>query len=106
MKSALIFKKDRLAGELIEDEKGYIFKYFEEYIQSPNPQGVSKTLPIRKEPYFSKQLFPFFDGLIPEGWLLQIAIETQNLNPRNRMDLLLALCRDCIGDVSIQKSMP
>ena len=46
-------------------------------------------------------LFPFFDGLIPEGWLLDIAEKNWKLNPRDRMGLLLACCKDCIGAVSV-----
>ena len=46
-------------------------------------------------------LFPFFDGLIPEGWLLNIAEKNWKLKPRDRMGLLMACCLDCIGAVSI-----
>jgi serine/threonine-protein kinase HipA len=59
------------------------------------------TLPLRAEAYEDKRLFPFFDGLIPEGWLLDIAEQTWKLNPRDRMGLLMACCRDCIGAVSV-----
>jgi HipA N-terminal domain len=46
-------------------------------------------------------MFPFFDGLIPEGWLLELAEHNWKLNARDRMGLLLACCKDCIGAVSI-----
>jgi len=46
-------------------------------------------------------LFPFFDGLIPEGWLLDIAEKNWKLDMRDRMSILLVTCRDCIGAVSI-----
>jgi len=48
-----------------------------------------------------KTLFSFFDGLIPEGWLLDVAQFIWKLDPRDRMGLLLACCRDCVGAVSI-----
>ena len=48
-----------------------------------------------------KVLFPFFDGLIPEGWLLDIAEKSWKINRRDRMSLLLACCKDCIGAVSV-----
>lgn len=48
-------------------------------------------------------MLPFFDGLIPEGWLLEIAGKNWKLNARDRMGLLLACCRDCIGAVSIEE---
>jgi serine/threonine-protein kinase HipA len=56
---------------------------------------------LRPAPYVERVLFPFFDGLIPEGWLLEVAEKNWKLNARDRMGLLLACCRDCIGAVSI-----
>jgi serine/threonine-protein kinase HipA len=46
-------------------------------------------------------LFPFFDGLIPEGWLLNIASESWKINKLDRMGLLLACCQNTIGAVSV-----
>ena len=60
-------------------------------------------MPVQAEPYTSETLFPFFDGLIPEGWLLDIAEETWKLNPRDRFGLLLACCRSSIGAVSVRE---
>lgn len=92
---------DRLAGELMETDEGYSFVYHEEYLQSGSPLAVSLTLPLSEKPYKSMNLFPFFDGLIPEGWLLEIAEKNWKLDERDRMGLLLACCRDCIGAVYI-----
>lgn len=98
-----VYYQEVLAGLLTEDEDGYTFKYNELYLTSNNPP-VSLTLPLRIEPYQSKTLFPFFDGLIPEGWLLNIAVQNWKLNPRDRMGLLLTVCQDCLGAVSIRKA--
>lgn len=103
MKKGLVYKKNKLAGTVWEDENGYGFKYSEAYLKNPIYGTVSKTLPLRAEAFTSIIMLPFFDGLIPEGWLLQIAIDNWKLNPRDRMNLLLTLCKDCIGDVSIIK---
>ena len=65
----------------------------------PNLSGL--TLSISEKPYTSLILFPFFDGLIPEGWLLDIAEKSWKINRRDRMSLLLACCKDCIGAVSV-----
>lgn len=89
------------AGWLSQDENGYHFVYDPAYLAINNPEPVSLTLPIQKAPFTSKVLFPFFDGLIPEGWLLDIAEKNWKLNPRDRMGLLLSCCKDCIGAVSV-----
>lgn len=77
--------------------------YDKAYAAQPGSRPVSLTLPISEAPYTSMVLFPFFDGLIPEGWLLDIAVRNWKLNPRDRMGLLLACCKDCIGSVSAEE---
>ncbi len=101
MKRALIYLYDRLAGRLTEDENGFTFEYDSAYLASAGAEAVSLTLPLRAEPYHDTVLFPFFDGLIPEGWLLDIAERSWKINQRDRMSLLLACCKDCIGAVSV-----
>ena len=97
-----IFWLDRHAGQLVEDETGYTFIYRQVYLRHPDARAVSLSLPLRVEPYFDKRIFPFFDGLIPEGWMLDIAEKTWKLDARDRMGLLLACCADCIGAVSVR----
>ena len=58
-------------------------------------------MPVRDNPYTDKRLFPFFEGLIPEGWLLDIASKNWKIIPNDRMGLLLACCQNCIGAVSV-----
>ena len=89
------------AGWLSQDENGYHFAYDEVYCKTNNPEPISLTMPVQEVPFTSKILFPFFDGLIPEGWLLDIAEKNWKLNPRDRMGLLLSCCKDCIGAVSV-----
>lgn len=101
MKKAKVYVNNREAGVLTEDENGFTFRYHDEYLESEGVEAVSLTLPLRTEEYRDKVLFPFFDGLIPEGWLLNIAENSWKINQRDRMSLLLACCKDCIGAVSI-----
>lgn len=105
MKKAKIYFQDQLAGTLVEDENGFSFAYDAHYLEYPAARPVSLTLPLRAETYKSNVLFPFFDGLIPEGWLLNIAQEHWKIDLRDRMALLLACCQDCIGAVSVVEDM-
>lgn len=100
-RQAEVYYKDTLAGILSETETGYKFEYLPEYLSSQNPEPVSLTLPIQEKAYTNSVLFPFFDGLIPEGWLLDVAIRNTNISMLDRMSLLLLCCKDCIGAVSI-----
>lgn len=101
MRRAEVFIQGSLAGVLEEGSASYIFTYDGAYLADKGAVAISLSLPLRMESYEDKRLFPFFDGLIPEGWLLDIAEHTWKLNPRDRMGLLLACCRDCIGAVSV-----
>jgi serine/threonine-protein kinase HipA len=103
MRKAVIKIEDQIAGWLTQDETGYHFVYDKGYTGQTGAQPVSLTLPVREAPYSSRVLFPFFDGLIPEGWLLDIAEKNWKLNPRDRMGLLLVCCKDCIGNVSVEE---
>jgi len=103
MRKAEIKINDITAGILIQSEEGYQFMYDKSYLNSENPMPVSLTLPLQTNPYTAKVLFPFFDGLIPEGWLLDIAEKNWKLNPRDRMGLLLNCCKDCIGAISVHE---
>jgi serine/threonine-protein kinase HipA len=85
MRKALVKMDSQIAGWLTQDENGYHFEYAMAYLHQPNTRPVSLTLPLQDEVYTSKVLFPFFDGLIPEGWLLDIAEKNWKLNPRDRM---------------------
>ncbi|MBS1549552.1 MAG: HipA N-terminal domain-containing protein [Bacteroidetes bacterium] len=100
-RQAKIYFQDQLAGFLVEGDNGYSFYYDKAYLNSTNSNAISLTLPITEQPYHSKVLFPFFDGLIPEGWLLEIGEKHWKLNPRDRFELLINLCRDTIGAVSV-----
>ena len=102
MKQAKIFLNKTLAGVLTEDDLGYEFRYDSDYLKSDAAVAVSLTLPLTDKPYRDKVLFPFFDGLIPEGWLLDIAEQSWKISARDRFSLLLACCKDCIGNVSVQ----
>jgi len=87
---------------LIEDNDSYHFNYEKKYLEDKQAEPISLTLPLRSDEYFSRILFSLFDGLILEEWLLDIAKKKWKLDMRDRMSILLATCRDCIGVVSVE----
>ena len=102
-RAAQIFVRGELAGLLRETDEDYSFTYDEEYLLSENSSPVSLTLPLTEKPYISKTLFAFFDGLIPEGWLLDVVVHNWKLNEKDRFGILLAACKDPIGNVSVRE---
>jgi serine/threonine-protein kinase HipA len=100
-RSANVYMHTVHAGTLQETDTGYKFMYNAEYVNGSNAFAISKTLPLQKTAFTSNVLFPFFDGLIPEGWLLDLAETNWKLNSRDRFGLLLVCCKNCIGAVSV-----
>ena len=102
MRTAAVLLDKEQIGTLTENEEGYFFVYAANYLNNPEAFAISKTLPLQAAPFKSKILFSFFDGLIPEGWLLDIAEKNWKLKSSDRMGLLLACCKSCIGAISIE----
>jgi serine/threonine-protein kinase HipA len=102
-RTAYVYVRDTFAGTLKETDSGYSFGYDSGYLENPEAPFVSLTLPKKSETYTSRTLFSFFDGLIPEGWLLNIVSHNWKIDKSDRFALLLVACRDCIGSVSIRE---
>ena len=100
-RKAYVYVRNVFAGILSVTDSGYMFAYGENYLRSENASAVSLTLPLSDEPYSSGILFPFFDGLIPEGWLLGVVSRNWKIDTKDRFGLLLVACKDSIGNVSI-----
>ena len=101
-RAGIVFVQNMRAGLITETDTGYEFYYENEYLEKEDSLAVSLTLPLSREIYKSNTLFPFFDGLIPEGWLLNVVERNWKLDGRDRLGLLLVTCADCIGDVRIE----
>jgi len=102
MRKALIYYGEAVAGTLTETDDGdYVFRYGDEYIEAHPNQPISLTMPVTHTAFKDSRLFAFFEGLIPEGWLLEVATKNWKINPNDSMGLLLACCKNCIGAVSV-----
>ena len=102
MRSGQVYYQDFLAGVLRETDEGdFVFQYDALYVKDHPTEFITFTMPVTDKPYWEKRLFPFFEGLIPEGWLLDIAAKNWKINRNDRMGLLLACCQNCIGAVSV-----
>lgn len=92
---------DVIVGIFTQDECDYHYSYNNEYLSGKKAVPISFILPLHDEAFHEKILFPFFDDLIPEGWLLDIGEHNWKLNPCEQVRLLLVCCKGCIGSVSV-----
>lgn len=102
-RTAYVYVRNTFAGALRETDEGYSFAYDKAYLADKNASSVSLTLPLSEKEYTSKTIFSFFDGLIPEGWLLDIVSRNWKIDSKDRFGLLLVACKDGIGNVSIRE---
>lgn len=107
MRQAKIFYKEDFAGLLTETDDGlYTFEYDGEYIKNFPDCPLTFSMPVSNKVYTDNRLFPFFEGLIPEGWLLEVASKSWKIKKNDRMGLLLVCCENCIGAVSVLPFKP
>ena len=102
LRQAKVYYKDELAGVLKETDRGYLFQYDKDYIKKNIP--ISTSLPVQEEPFESEKLFPFFRGLLPEGWYLDIVSATQHVDSKDLFGVLLSTTSvDTIGAVTVRR---
>lgn len=103
MRQGKVYYKNHFAGIITETNDGeFVFQYDEQYVNDFPSSFITFSMPVTNKPYIDKRLFPFFEGLIPEGWLLNVASKSWKINQNDRMGLLLACCKNCIGAVSVE----
>ncbi len=99
MRKATVYFKNDIAGHISDMDDHFEFVYDKEYLKKGFP--ISITLPLKEEPFISKNLHPFFDGLIVEGWLLKTVEDNWKIDPNDRFSLLLLTGKDTVGAVSV-----
>lgn len=99
MKKARVYVHDMAAGILAEQDKTtYLFTYFPDYIGPP----VSLTMPIVKREYEFNTFPPFFEGLLPEGVLLEALLRKYKLDKNDYFGQLTCVGHDLVGAISIE----
>ncbi|MDD5657933.1 MAG: HipA N-terminal domain-containing protein [Elusimicrobia bacterium] len=99
---AAVFCKGKRAGLLTKTAGGYEFRYEADYLSAPDAAPISLAMPLRREKFESRELFPFFDGLLPEGWLLDLTCAAAKIDKNDKFRLLLHTGQDPVGAVSVR----
>lgn len=98
---ASVFFGSKRAGLLTKKPGGYEFTYDGAYLAEPGAAPISLSLPLREARFESTELFPFFEGLLPEGWMLDLTCTAAKIDVDDRFALLLRTGRDPVGAVSV-----
>ncbi len=80
-------------------DKTYEFKYDEKY-KGP---GISLTIPTTKKKHSYSRFPPFFDGLLPEGFQLEVLLKQKKIDKRDYLSQLTAVGEDMVGAVTLKE---
>ena len=97
---------DELCGYLAKftntsGKRLYMYKYVSEYIDKKYSRAISWSLPIQNEPFYSEQLFGFFDNLLSEGWLRREQAKILNVSESDSFSLLMQNGADLPGAITV-----
>ena len=97
-----MFVEGVLAGVLEETERGrkYLFRYEEQYTGRP----VSLAMPTSKRENVYETFPPFFDGVLPEGVMLEALLKQRKIDRDDLFAQLVAVGEDLVGAVSVRES--
>ncbi len=102
MRSANIWVNEQFAGVLTEiSVNDYRFSYNDDYQGAP----VSLTMPVTQKVYEYQGLPSFFEGLLPEGLMLEALLRRCKLDKKDYFGQLLAVGNDVVGAVTIKANL-
>ncbi|KTD45511.1 HipA protein [Legionella rubrilucens] len=100
MRKAYVSVHGIRAGILEELEgKKYQFTYLNDYQGAP----VSLTMPLTKRRYDFDVFPPFFEGLLPEGIMLEALLRKYKIDKNDYFSQLLIVGQDVVGAVTIEE---
>ena len=102
MKTADVFVDGIFAGQLqeVEKSKHYRFTYRPDY----TGPSVSLEMPLTHSVYEYDRFPPFFEGVLPEGMMLDGLLRQAKIDRNDLMAQLIAVGGDLVGNVTVKAS--
>ena len=99
MRRAIVFAHGKRAGILTEmTANDYHFEYDENY----KGEAVSLTMPTTQQEYNYTSFPPFFEGLLPEGVMLEGLLRIVKIDKKDYFSQLIATGNDLVGAVTVK----
>ncbi len=101
MRRARVFFQGIPAGVLEEIQRGtrYRFAYDPDYDGAP----VSLTMPLEDREFDFSSFPPFFEGLLPEGVMLEGLLRQRKIDRGDLFSQLLAVGQEMVGAVTVEE---
>ncbi len=103
MRRCKVFIQKKYAGILTEGDnpREYIFEYAPEYLVTET-EPVCLAMPLRKEPYRSPYLFPYFANMLSEGSNRELQASYHHLDKDDDFGILMETAQyDTPGVVTV-----
>lgn len=85
--------------------KSLVFAYLPEWIERENSFPISRSLPLREDPFEGDAVFSYFDNLLPDGISIRQRIAARMSAQSDQVfDLLAVVGRDCVGALQFIKA--
>lgn len=100
MRKAIIYVHNNRAGVLSEENSGgFQFKYDENY----EGEAVSLTMPISNTVYSFDKFPSFFEGLLPEGIMLEGLLKIGKIDKNDYFSQLISTGNDLVGAITVKE---
>lgn len=93
-----------LVGSLIFNNGKLSFTYATEWLENPNAQSISCSLPLQTDTFDELIARPFFAGLLPEGQMRELLARQYRISNQNDFALLDEIGGECAGAVTFVKT--
>lgn len=103
MKRANVRVDGVLAGELQELERGNSYRFL--YLKDYRGTSVSLTMPTEQVVYAYDRFPPFFEGLLPEGMMLESLLRQMKIDKNDLMSQLITVGGDLVGNVTVEEAL-
>lgn len=103
-KEASVFFNHVKVGTLSKENDKYFFRYSDKYLANDRLPAISLSLPKQEGVFESKNLFPFFYGLLSEGENKQLQCRKLKIDENDHFELLLKTASvDTIGGIRVRE---
>lgn len=103
MRKAKVFVDGVLAGHLIEWKKNQLYEF--SYLEGYSHQAISLTMPVTRRTYQFDEFPPFFDGFLPEGFMLDALLRKAKLDSNDRFEQLVRVGGELVGNITVEKDL-
>ena len=96
MKRLIVYFNSIPVGILAQDDNGLLrFQYGSPWLENPEAIPLSRSLPLRKEPFKGRHARPFFAGILPDEGPRQQIAAILGVSERNDFAMLERIGGEC-----------